>query len=384
MSHFTVLVCTPNGTDAQIKDALQPFHEFECTDTDDKYVRKIDKTAERVESFNREIASWTEKAANDPDYVDRLAKYGENFAVWLQEWNEDPYLPYNEMPQRGKNGKHRFGYYTPTVPTEQWTKSTSDTEVVRYTNPDKKWDWWEVGGRWSDMLINAAGAKCDSMTKAELNCDAQREATRADRAGYMAKMIGRANKNSGKSWGLDEWDAWWAEIHEAAKSEPFASRGYNVPRRLDHLIEAYRYKIAADKLTRDLPWEQRSKTPPVPTKDQIDAVEIDFKVGITYDVDGKEHWFDNTDPIYKAYSQHLMGYAAFDISPRDYASLQEYIDRPNALTYALLYNGKWATRGAMGWFGMSHDEDDNWDEVYYKLLDEVPDDWHITVVDCHI
>lgn len=46
MSHFSVMVIGPN-----IEQQLAPYHEFECTGTDDQYVQDIDETAEQLEAF---------------------------------------------------------------------------------------------------------------------------------------------------------------------------------------------------------------------------------------------------------------------------------------------------------------------------------------------
>jgi hypothetical protein len=46
MSHFSVLVIGGN-----VEEQLQPFHEFECTGTDDQYVQEIDQTEEARKNF---------------------------------------------------------------------------------------------------------------------------------------------------------------------------------------------------------------------------------------------------------------------------------------------------------------------------------------------
>ena len=40
----------------------------------------------------------------------------------------------------------------------------------------------------------------------------------------------------------------------------------------------------------------------------------------------------------------------------------------------------------MGWFGMSHNEvsEDEWLAKFNQMIDELPDDTLLTVVDCHI
>ena len=48
MSHFTVLVIGNN-----VEEQLQPYHEFECTGTDDKYVKDIDITEDVRDAYNK-------------------------------------------------------------------------------------------------------------------------------------------------------------------------------------------------------------------------------------------------------------------------------------------------------------------------------------------
>ena len=55
-------------------------------------------------------------------------------------------------------------------------------------------------------------------------------------------------------------------------------------------------------------------------------------------------------------------------------------------TFAVIKDGKWYERGDMGWWGIvSNEKDENeWYTQIAKLLDEVPDDTLLTIVDCHI
>ena len=67
----------------------------------------------------------------------------------------------------------------------------------------------------------------------------------------------------------------------------------------------------------------------------------------------------------------------------------EYIQqaRDSAMVYyALVKEGQWFAKGEMGWFGMSDDSmtQAEWNRKFNELLDELPDDTLITIVDCHI
>ena len=61
---------------------------------------------------------------------------------------------------------------------EQFAEEYHSYEVIekgrigRYTNPNAKWDWWVVGGRWSDWLQLKDGTKVDSAAKGDIDFDA--------------------------------------------------------------------------------------------------------------------------------------------------------------------------------------------------------------------
>jgi hypothetical protein len=51
----------------------------------------------------------------------------------------------------------------------------------------------------------------------------------------------------------------------------------------------------------------------------------------------------------------------------------------------MLKNGEWFAKGERGWFGMSSDDNaENWVEEMEKLINSLPEDTLLTVVDCHI
>ncbi len=67
----------------------------------------------------------------------------------------------------------------------------------------------------------------------------------------------------------------------------------------------------------------------------------------------------------------------------------EYIDRRASVpfpTFAVVKDGEWFERGKRGWFGCVRDEKDSsvWGDEYAKLIDGLPGDTFITLVDCHI
>ena len=123
MSHFTVLVIGPDH-----ERQLAPYHEFECTGEDDEFVQDVDVTEETRES-------WEEQKQRDGNTV-------RNFAEFASDWQ-------GATIALGKSaidlsGEHKYGYTL--------VEDGEVVEVVRRTNPNKKWDWYVVGGRWQGFF----------------------------------------------------------------------------------------------------------------------------------------------------------------------------------------------------------------------------------------
>lgn len=129
MSHFSVLVIGPD-----VEGQLAPFHEFECTGTDDEFVQEIDKTSQY-----KTLEDW--KADHDKE-------------------------PIASIEQVDLAGAHKYGYAI--------AEGDKLIKAVRRTNPNKKWDYWQIGGRWSGWLQAKIGpvSQCH---KDDLDLDAKRK-----------------------------------------------------------------------------------------------------------------------------------------------------------------------------------------------------------------
>lgn len=123
MSHFNVLVIGPDP-----ERQLQPFHEFECTGTDDEFVQDIDITADVQSDIDSE-----------DDLQKGLACHG------LDERQVASEADLSE--------KHKYGYAI--------IRDGKLIKAVDRTNPNKKWDWYRLGGRWRGMLLCKNGQEVD-------------------------------------------------------------------------------------------------------------------------------------------------------------------------------------------------------------------------------
>lgn len=91
------------------------------------------------------------------------------------------------------------------------------------------------------------------------------------------------------------------------------------------------------------------------------------------------------DPVTKALGK---AFAMDDFADYDLPEA-EFVRRESAkaiCTFAVVKDGRWYGRGEMGWWGHVHDaaEPGAWEAEFAALLDGLPDDTLLTVVDCHI
>ena len=84
------------------------------------------------------------------------------------------------------------------------------------------------------------------------------------------------------------------------------------------------------------------------------------------------------DPVHEKFNMFL-----YDVEEGD--TEESYVARTSEfITYAVLKDGEWCGCGDMGWWGISLNEKDTWDEEFKRILESIKDDEVITLVDCHI
>lgn len=354
MSHFTCLVIGPDH-EAQ----LQPFHEFECTGTDDQYVQDIDKTAEyreeyaadtenmlrgpdgKLHSFFDEHGSWRHEFSKPaPERFDDRRRvrfvpdgYAEvtvpspealSFAQWIKDNHGQTAVPFGQKPDL--QDQHKYGYVL--------LDAAGDViKVIDRTNPNKQWDWYQVGGRWAGFFKLKAGHSGERGESGLMGSCTSEDAGRADQclkgAIDFAGMRDDAGAKAGELWdrvqqltGGQKWDSW----------------------------EAVRERIK--------PIEEARK-------------------------------FYADQPAVRALKEGDRDQFGWDLDDRLAGTREAYVQRARnraGCTFAVLHTGEWIERGDMGWFGVVHDEmdEDRWCRVFADLIDGLPDDTLLTVVDCHI
>lgn len=188
MSHFAVMVV------GDIEDNLAPFHEFESTGFDDEFVQNIDVTEQKREDYKK----WCEPKSRNlikiecvpgssDDNEDKDSNEDVSFAYFLSEIEGFTEVPFGEKPDIIYD--HKFGYFTVDAHGEVLT-------VVNRTNPDSKWDWYSIGGRFSDHLLSKNGQRGDSFLKSEIDV----EEMRCQAGDNAAKMYDEVMKGVKPDW----------------------------------------------------------------------------------------------------------------------------------------------------------------------------------------
>jgi hypothetical protein len=311
MSHFTVLVIGDN-----IEKQLQPYHEYECTGIDDEYVIDVDKT-EEVESWLKEFI-WFGKTKNG--------------GVWDYEYKEEGAIE-NLVDIKLDTRRSYFNNSGLDIDKEieEWHGYTKrGNQWIRHTNPNDKWDWWVVGGRWTGFFKLKQGAVgetgkpglmtpiampgyCDSALKRDIDFDSMR----------MTKRL-EAEKE-------------WHSVNDViAKSEGF--------RTWEEITEGKNYGD-----------EQRAAYRSQPEVQHFNNI----KRGVWDKVE--DYFIPKEDYVTKAVNSA-------------------------GVTFAVVKDGQWYEKGKMGWWGLVSDDkgQDEWNRKFQALIDSVPDDTLLTVVDCHI
>lgn len=311
MSHFTVLVIGDN-----FEDQLAPYHEFECTGENDQYVQDVDVT----EEMNKSISEGE-------SIEDALGYYGLEDKIVDDE---------SKVEKVGNTCAHKFGYAI--------VKDNKLIKAVNRTNPNRKWDWYQVGGRWSGFLKLKEGATGQNGRRSWAN-PGENDAGYCDQARKcdidFDGMRNEAGEEAGKKWDL---------FHK----------------HLGHLIEGF------------VTWEEmRARHVSIDNaRDEYHNQPLRKRMSELSSRDSNLSEDDRTFFVWLDIEPYLVTREQHVQSARNRA----------IATFAVVKDSKWFEKGEMGWWGIVHDEKDqeDWNRQYNELLDSLPEDTMLTVVDCHI
>jgi len=318
MSHFLTLVIGPDP-DAQ----LAPYHEFECTGIDDEYIQDIDITDELIDEYTK----------RSEDYR------ADSFVQFCEKWSGQYAVPYGTEPDL--KAKHKYGYVEYLI-DNPWIRKNAALKdsyrVIRRTNPQKHWDWFQIGGRYTGFLKLKSGVP-------QLTGDPSLVTRRTAPEGYgdcclLDQIDIEGMRLEAAEWAAKNWDDYHALVDPHPAIVPW---------------EVFRLKVEAGELSLDDARKEYHAQPAVKAL--------------------------NADPEMRFYFDPEHSYAK--------ATREEYIERARdsaLVPFALVKDSQWYERGSMGWWGMVSDEKNHadWNREISRLIDTVPGETLFTVIDCHI
>jgi hypothetical protein len=322
VSHFTVLV-VGEDVDGQLAPYTEHESEYsEFIDKTDEVEAEFDNTTEAIRLTDGTLKFTFDHEFDNPDRkVFDLDKDVPQYVY--PEDSEKVTVTYREMyGDIEKFAKDYHGY----------TKEV-DGRYGYYANPCAKWDWYEVGGRWSGYFKLKEGAEGERGEPGVFGTGRNEGPEYVDVARKMDIDVE----------GMQE------DARKAAEE------------RYDNAMKA----VAAIARPVWSSWEEcREKH-----GEDIDAARDEY----------------NNHPYIKALKE-ATGYWEVD---EFFQSKDVYLARAARgvlSTFAVLKDGKWYEKGKMGWFAIVANKKtpEDWDELFYQLWESIPDDTVVTLVDCHI
>jgi hypothetical protein len=169
MSHFTVLVKVTkdlldfhNGdVEEAVIDMLAPYQENNMGDCPQVYLKFHD-----IEDKLRK--TWENDSITLVELED-----GERVSMYDNRFNIKPFE--RKIPESAKEIQVPYKELYPTFEEfAQGQQERKDGVTGKYgywENPNAKWDWWVIGGRWSKFLTNKNGEQVDYCKASDLDIE---------------------------------------------------------------------------------------------------------------------------------------------------------------------------------------------------------------------
>ena len=380
MSHYTVTIAIRDCSDAEeaydrLDNLLEPFsehldvpHDVWC-DQDE-----VDKAV----AFYRENPQFSGDEGGPVKPFDEYVTEGnlEAFAEWSRQ-AVGAYCAGGRDDGLYDAEAHRFGY-----------RSTY--------NPQSQWDWWELGGRWHGYLQLKPGVKVGARRRAFLLPPVGTDQGRvnAENSVPAADETCVAILGPGGVFGDDPTENFEGRADLARKSDiDFDAR---------RTLAAQQAEVTYDK------FEEATKGLEIPPTwaETVRTVHFD------HDLDPDKPWSEWSEEE-QGKREEVMNTARRTFADYPWVKVvreaklagifgdlheefcvfeggrSTYVERAHldaGVTFAALIDGTWYESGRMGWFGMASDEKDPgaWAREFWRLIESLPDDVYLAVVDCHI
>ncbi len=205
-------------------------------------------------------------------------------------------------------------------------------------NPNAKWDWYVLGGRWSGCFIRL---------KADATSGVEGESGAFDnKVGYDAALKRDIDFDAIRREAEEKGRIYYREVAEKC--------GGTIPH-----LEIHWNTLLSDKRYANLSINEKREL-----YHSQEAVKVWYAAGFDSPFIGPQ-------------------IEDFQCTEDDYAAS---CAQNSFIPYAYVINGEWHGQGDMGWFGVSTNECDrnDWCKQVWDMIESLPDDTLISFYDCHI
>jgi hypothetical protein len=350
MSHFCVMVI---GEDPEnqlapyqennMDDCPEEFMEFQSVEQEYKEKYSTESTEKVVMPDGRLLDPWDDEFRVKTDSILGIGFGSDTHKV--PENLEKRKIPYKNLFATFEEYMSEWCGYSERDP--------KTNEYGSWDNPNKKWDWYELGGRWLGYfklkhpnMEHEVGRPGVFKNKKKFDCDQARKGQvdfeymqnyEADKARERYEFVGKMFGGS-----IPKVDYFWKDIIDDSNPK-FKGMPINEKR------ELYWNQPALKQL------EELKKT----IQQQPDLTEEEKSRILFLELDDYQ------------------------------VSKEEFIEdaRANAyVPFAVVKDGKWHEKGKMLFWAFVSDEKDQkeWNNQFHTLINDLPDDTLLSLYDCHI
>lgn len=204
MSHFLVLVV------GDVEEQLAPFQENNMGNCPIEYMKFHDEEAE----YRAQFETGTIEVVVGPKYNVDTKEYDDTILGWRNDPQFQIYegsTQFTKIPARANFKEIPFKDYYNGDFTEfmnDWAGMKVDPMTGRYgrwDNPNFKWDWYKVGGRYAGRLWKkGVDYPVDTALVRELDMETILAERKAERLQHWARAMGE--KDRGEAWLEMCWD----------------------------------------------------------------------------------------------------------------------------------------------------------------------------------
>ncbi len=292
---------TVTETPDEVEKVLAPFNEELKVEPYKEYIEKADDEWERH-------LRYLDEHPEDRD------EHDSNIVSFLTSWYESPITV-----EDGPSGTKLYSY-------------------LSTYNPNSKWDWWSIGGRWSGFFRLKSGET----------------GVRGDRTSYSFDEP------------LDPVDPSLADQVRKEQIDFTSMRAHAMQKAHEEFTE---YEQIVTGLPIPRRWDEvRTNSPTIELAREV----YNAQPYIRALRDSKNFWGFYGEPL----DTYGVGRELFVERAKNNAGIP----------YAIVSEGVWRQKGQMGWWGISTDEmdQDEWNALVQRFYDQLPDKALLTAVDCHI